>query len=73
MNFTRIMRAQMHFASSRSGDFATPKRAPDVAAHPSTGDDAVDTDRPESSNSSLVLVRKVRQPFILPQAWKPRV
>jgi len=73
MNFTRILCARIHLASSRSGDFATPKRAPDVAAHPSTGDDAVDTDQPESPNLSLVLVRKVRQTFILPQAWKPRV
>jgi hypothetical protein len=73
MNFTRILRAQMHLIPSRSGDFAAPKSAPDLAAHPSTGDDAVDTDLPKLPNSSLVLVRKVRQPFILPQAWKPRV
>lgn len=73
MNFTRILRAQMHLIPSRSSDFATPKRVPDVAAHPSTGDDAVDTDQPESPNSSLVLVRKVSQPFILPQAWKQRI
>jgi hypothetical protein len=71
MNFTRILRAQMHLASSRSGDFAAPTGIPDAAE--STSDDAVDTDQPESPNSSLILVRKVRQPFILPQAWKPRV
>lgn len=72
MNFTRILRAQMHLIPSRSSDFATPKRVPDVAAHPSTGDGAVDTDLPKSPNPSLILVRKGRQPFILPQAWKPR-